>query len=214
MARNVVANRVFVGYPHRTYKPFWEAIVRDLHSRYPLHFLALGREPGQPAAQLLVEILGALDSSSLALFDASTGNPNVSLQYGYAKATMSEAAVYLFFDEESPATAGPGSPIISDLAGTVANRYKLGDARLRDALEAIVKRHSYTKRYEKFCRQRQFKGGPRKTLLRILRKLDDKNSVLRRELLDNLVHETGRGRTAVAGYLKALHEGGLNIQLL
>jgi hypothetical protein len=209
MARSVIANRVFVGYPHRTYKPFWEAIAHDLHARYPLHFLAMGREPGQPAAQLLVEILNALDASSLALFDASTGNANVSLEYGYAKATMSEASVYLFFDEESPATAGPGTPIISDLAGTIANRYTLGDQRLRETLDAIARRHPYTKRYEKFCRQRKYKGGPRKTLLRILRKLDGKTSILRRELLDDLVHETRRKETAVAAYLKALHEGGL-----
>lgn len=122
-SRNIVPNRIFVGYPWKTYKPYWENLLQDLHATYPLHFLAMGREAGEPAAQLLVKILGALDTSSLALFDGSTGNANVSLEYGYAKSIMAEDQVYLFVDEDSLTSAGPGSPIIADLAGTIANRY-------------------------------------------------------------------------------------------
>lgn len=207
--RGEVANRVFVGYPHKTYKAFWESILGELHARYPLHFLALGREPGQPALELLVEILRAVDSSSAALLDASTGNANVSLEYGYAKKAMAETEVYLFLDEDSSVAGGPGAPIISDLAGATANRYKLGDHRLREAVEAIARRHPYTKRYEKFCRQRKLRGGPRKLLIRILRKLDGRDSVLRRELLDDLLHETNKDERGLSNYLKGLHEAGL-----
>jgi hypothetical protein len=60
MKRSLVANRIFVAYPWRPYKLVWETLVADLHKKVPLHFLAMGREPGQPAAQLLVEILKAL----------------------------------------------------------------------------------------------------------------------------------------------------------
>src|SRR5437867_12178871 len=99
--REIVPNRIFVGYPWKTYKPYWENVLQDLHAKYPLHFLAMGRESGEPASQLLAKILDAISSSSLALFDGSTGNPNVSLEYGYAKSIMTENELYLFVDEES-----------------------------------------------------------------------------------------------------------------
>jgi hypothetical protein len=207
--REVVPNRVFVGYPWKTYRPYWEPLLRDLHAAYPLHFLAMGRDPGEPAAQLLVKILNAINTSSMALFDGSTGNPNVSLEYGYAKSVLPENDLYLFADEDSLTTPGPGSPIIADLAGTIANRYKMGDRRLKDALTVIAARHPYSKRYDKFCRQRKYKGGPKKLLLRLFRKFDGQPSILRRELLDDLVHDTRKDERHIDNYLKALHEGGL-----
>ncbi len=45
--------------------------------------------------------------------------------------------------------------------------------------------------------------------MRILRQLDGKQSVLRREMLDNLVHETKKTEAHILGYLKELHKAGL-----
>lgn len=203
-----VANRVFVGYPWNPYKQLWERLIADMHKRYPLHFLAIGREPAQPASQLLTKIFNALETSSAAVFDASTGNANVSLEYGYFRATRGEEGAYLFLDEDARIPAG-NTPIISDLAGTVANRYKPTDDRMVKALDHICKNHPYYKRFEKFCRQRRYKGGQRKFVIRVFRLLDGHESLLRRELLDDLMHQTGWEDHRIEVYIKALHEAGL-----
>lgn len=204
----MIANRIFLGYPWNPYKTMWENLVADLHKRYLLHFLAIGRNPGQPATQLLTNIMKALDSSSMAIFDASTGNANVSLEYGYFRAARGEDNVYLFLDEDAKVPSGQ-TPIISDLAGAVANRYKPTDNRLRSAVEAICDAHPYMKRFSKFCRQRSYKGGTRKFLVRMLRHLDSRDSILRRELLDDLMHETRKTEAYLSKFLRELHEAGL-----
>lgn len=209
MAKDRAANQIFVGYPWKTYKSHWEQTLGELHKRSPLYFVAIGRKPGQPAAQLLNAILKAIDRSSYAFFDASAGNPNVALEYGYARATLDEESIYLFRDENASSSTGPGSPIISDLAGSVANHYALNDSRLEDTIRQIASGHPYTRRFERFCGQRRYKGGTRQFLVRILRQLDGKPSMLRRELLDNLIHETRKPEAYVANFLKELHKGGL-----
>jgi hypothetical protein len=209
MKRPTVANRVFVGYPWKPYRVMWEALATDLHRRYPLHLLAIGREDGQPANQLLVKIMKAIDVSTLAIFDASLGNANVSLEYGYARSLLGEDYVYLFIDEDWTPPTGPGTPIISDLAGAVANKYRTVDARLRTAVKAICDRHPYTKRFNIFCRQRGYRGGTQKFLLRIIRQFDTKQSVLRRELIDETAHEARKPASYVERYLKELNDGGL-----
>jgi hypothetical protein len=209
MAKEKTANQIFLGYPWKTYKAHWEKIVADLHRWSPLHFMAVGRAAGQPAAQLLTKILQTIDRSTATFFDASAGNPNVALEYGYARATFDEAAIYLFRDENATSGSGPGSPIMSDLAGSVATQYALNDSRLKDAISAIADAHPYVKRFDRFCRQRKYKGGTRRFLVRIIRQLDGKPSVLRRELIDNLMHESKKAQTYVITYLKELHGAGL-----
>ncbi|MBI4600666.1 MAG: hypothetical protein HY721_01775 [Planctomycetes bacterium] len=169
MAKERSSNQIFVGYPWKTYCAHWEKILTEVHKRSPLHFVAIGRQPGQPAAQLLTRILQTIDRSSAAFFDASAGNPNVALEYGYARAALDESAIYLFRDENATGATGPGSPIISDLAGAIATQYALNDSRLKEAIEAIAKAHPYFKRFDRFCRQRRYKGGTRRLLVRILR---------------------------------------------
>ena len=209
MATERASNQIFVGYPWKTYKNHWEKTLTTLHKRSPLYFVAIGRKPGQPASQLLNSILKAIDRSSYAFFDASAGNPNVALEYGYARATMGEEDIYLFRDENATAATGPGSPIISDLAGSVANHYALNDKRLEEAIREIAASHPFVKRFERFCSRRRYKGGTRQFLVRILRQLDGKPSILRRELLDNLIHETKKAESYIANYLKELHKAGL-----
>lgn len=209
MAKDSSSNQIFVGYPWKTYKTHWERTLNSLHKRSPLHFVAIGRKPGQPASQLLATILKAIDRSSYAFFDASAGNPNVALEYGYARATMDEENIFLFRDENATASTGPGAPIISDLAGSVANHYALNDSRLEEAIREIAAAHPYSRRFDRFCSRRSYKGGTRQFLVRMLRQLDGKPSILRRELLDNLIHETKKKESHIANHLKEMHKGGL-----
>jgi hypothetical protein len=209
MAKERSANQVFVGYPWKTYRPHWEGIIKEFHKWSPLHLVAVGRRAGQPAAQLLTIILQTIDRSSAAFFDASAGNPNVALEYGYARATLDESAIFLFRDENAASSTGPGSPIITDLAGAVATQYALNDNRLEAAIDEIANAHPYVRRFERFCRQRKYRGGTRRLLVRILRQLDGKASMLRRELLDNLIHEAKKSEAYIITYLKELHGAGL-----
>jgi len=209
MPKDKSANRIFVGYPWKTYRAHWEKVLLDVHKRSPLHFMAVGREPGQPAAQLVTHILQSIDRSTVAFFDASAGNPNVALEYGYARATLEDGSIYLFIDENATAASGPGSPIISDLAGAIANRYALNDSRLKDTVRVIANQHPYHKRFERFCRQRKYKGGTRQFLVRLIRQLDGKDSMLRRELIDTVMHESKKSEAYIAKYIKELHEAGL-----
>ncbi len=209
MSRDNIANRIFIGYPWKPYKAYWERILADFHKKFPLHFLAIGREPGQPAEQLLIKILEALDTSTYAIFDASSGNPNVSLEYGYARAIKGKGDVFLFLDEDSTIPTGPGSPIIADLAGSIANKYRLTDERLKSTLESIFNRHPYVKRFNGFCRKRGYRGGTRRFLIRIIRQFDGKDTVLRRELIDDLTHESRKPERYVENWLDELHKGGL-----
>jgi len=83
------------------------------------------------------------------------------------------------------------------------------DSRLKDAVSAIADAHPYVKRFDRFCRQRTYKGGTRRFLVRIIRQLDGKPSILRRELIDNLMHESKKAQAYVITYLKELHGAGL-----
>jgi hypothetical protein len=209
MAKHIaIPNQVFVGYPWRRYKAIWEAALVDAHKRFPLHFVAIGRRGGLPAGQLLGTICDTIDKSTHGILDATGGNANVSLEYGYARAVLGEARVFLFLDED-PKSSESKDPIISDLAGAVANKYEFGSTGISRHLQEIASQHQYTKNFERFCRQRRYKGGQKKFALRIIRKFDGQHSVLRRQLLDDLVYDTRKKKKQVEDYLRAMHEGGL-----
>ena len=40
MPKDKSANRIFVGYPWKTYRAHWEKALLDAHKRSPLHFMA------------------------------------------------------------------------------------------------------------------------------------------------------------------------------
>jgi hypothetical protein len=83
---DVIANQVFLAIPWKGVRPRYERCVDHLGSRSPLSFIIVGRADSQNADDLLEVIKERLESSSFAVFDASGGNANVSLEYGYAEA--------------------------------------------------------------------------------------------------------------------------------
>jgi hypothetical protein len=181
-----IPNRIFLGYDWQFYRPKYESLVPKLHARYPVHFLAVGRHSGQPAEDLFGSIKRAIESSSAAVFDASRGNANVSLEYGYAEGLG--VRTYLMIDEVTlPARATQGTPIISDLAGARTNRYD-NDRQLEEHLGAIAKNHEYTRRFVRFCNRKGIRGQRRRPYLRIIHHLGeliDREEILRRELLNH-----------------------------
>ena len=114
--RQVVPNRLFLAYQWHIYRPVFEQVCADLHKTYPVYFYAVGRPAGQPAEALFDKIKTVLLSSTAAIFDASRGNANVSLEYGLAH-FISDLQTYLVIDQHTmPNQVNVGTPIIADLA--------------------------------------------------------------------------------------------------
>src|SRR5712692_8607564 len=115
-----IPNQVFLGLPWKTVRPKYERLVEKLRKTYPLAFVIVGREENQDAEDLLEVIKKRILTCSYAIFDATGGNANVSLEFGFADANDVPRALYLSTHKAAKA-ASRESPIIADLAGKKQN---------------------------------------------------------------------------------------------
>lgn len=175
--------------------------------------MIIGRTTSQDAGDLLQIIRLAIESSSYAIFDATTGNANVSLEFGYAEARTIPRGLYL---STHAATRRPtDAPIIADLAGKVRNNYAQ-EVQLERLLSNFAKDHDYTKRFERFVSQRfkKLKKGsrrrPRSLALKIIHSLDGKRDARREDIVQAVLAGPGSyTRDEVDGMIRKLHSGGL-----
>lgn len=145
--REFIPNQVFVGLPWKNVRPKYERIIQKLEAKYPLHFSIVGRDDGQDARALFEIIKERIASSSYAVFDATGGNANVSLEYGYAEGIEVPRAIFLSAHKANQRHSA-GSPIISDLSGMRRVQYKT-EATLNIELQKLSRDHDYTRRFEK-----------------------------------------------------------------
>lgn len=209
--RKVVPNRLFLAYQWHIYRPIFESVCNDIHKTYPVYFYAVGRPAGQPAEALFDKIKTILLSSTSAVFDASRGNANVSLEYGLAH-FVPELQTYLLIDEHTmPNQVNVGTPIISDLAGSTQNRWNVrNQSTLKTHLAAIADNHPYTKRFKRYCRDRGLTRGQFRTPLKVIRQFDEREEILRRELIDELQSEwKGKSAKDIEKLLADMHKAGL-----
>ena len=208
---NVISNQVFVGLPWRNVRPRYEKCIDKLQQKYPLNFTIVGRKDAQDAEDLLKVITERIDTSSYAIFDATGGNANVSLEYGYAEAVDLPRALY--FSTHKAATGGTGGTIISDLGGKRRVEYT-NEQSLRSRLDAFCKDHDYTKRFESFVqrRVRTTKPGEKKkkrTLaLKLIHYLDSKDKARRADVVHSL-KAAGYTERDIDDMLTKLHREGL-----
>ncbi len=177
----------------------------------PVYFYAVGRPAGQPAEALLDKIKSVLLSSTAAVFDASRGNANVSLEYGLAH-FVPNLPNYLLIDQHVlPNQVNVGTPIISDLAGSTQNRWNVQDpATLKTHLQAIAENHEYTKRFKRYCRDRGMTRGQFRSPLKVIRTFDERETILRRELIDQLQAQwTTKSVRDIEKLLSDMHRAGL-----
>jgi hypothetical protein len=114
-ARNSIPNQVFIGLPWKTVRPKYERAMDWLSIRSPLSFVIVGRGDEQDAQDLLDIIKSKLENSSFALFDATGGNANVSLEYGYAEEkTFRERSI---FPVIRPRARAATYPLLATLLG-------------------------------------------------------------------------------------------------
>src|SRR6266436_1543695 len=146
VARRIIPNRVFLGVPWKNERPKYERIISKLRNKFPLHFAIVGRDDPQDATALFEVIKERISTSSHAIFDATRGNPNVSLEYGYAEGIRASRSIYLSGHKAARRTAASG-PIISDLSGMRRVQYNTVKM-LSIELHRFCKGHEYTQRFE------------------------------------------------------------------
>lgn len=210
----VVPNQVFLGVPWRTIRPKYEAIVATLRKTYPVSFVLVGRDQSQDAEDLLEVIKKRLLASSYAIFDASGGNANVSLEFGFAEANDIPRALYLSVHGASKG-ATKESPIIADLAGKRQNRYTNVDT-LERLLRQFCKDHPYTKRVERFLSSsfnRRAKGDKkrlRSLCVKLLHQLDGDGTARRADVVQNLQADQSQyTREEIDNMIQRMHTAGL-----
>jgi len=209
--RDVIPNQVFVGLPW-SLRTKYDRIVTKLEKKYPIHFSIVGRNDSQDAEDLFEIIKQRIASSSYAIFDATGGNANVSLEFGYAEALAVQRAVYLNVRKPRKRQA-PGAPIISDLGGKRRIQYKT-DKVLEVELQRQCKQHDYTVRFEKGIaaalkgKSKGAKKSGRALALKIARALDGKPKVRRADLTQHL-QALEYSENEVDFMLRKLHASGV-----
>jgi hypothetical protein len=210
--REFIPNQVFVGLPWKNVRPKYEGIIAKIKKKYPLHFTIVGRDDGVDAQNLFEIIKERISSSSYAIFDATGGNANVSLEYGYAEGIEVPRAIFLSAHKAAQ-KQGAGSPIISDLLGMRRVQYKT-DKTLTAELQKLCRDHDYTKRFEKALRSglkgtsKGRKKRGRALALKLVHALDNKAKMRRSELVQNLQAQ-GYEEREVDSLLRKLNAPGI-----
>jgi hypothetical protein len=213
----VIPNQVFIGLPWKNVRATYERVIDRLHLTYPISFVIVGREDGQDAEDLLEVIKDRVQSSTFAIFDATDGNANVSLEYGYAEALDIKRALYVSARKRFAGRAD--SPIISDLAGKRRNQYKTKKT-LRLLLNRFCHDHAYTRRFERFISTLfpRAARGRRKRLrslaLKVIHFLDGKREVRREDVVNDLQGDVSRyRRDEIDQMILSLHRAGLIVSV-
>ncbi|TAK10028.1 hypothetical protein EPO44_00545 [bacterium] len=210
----VVPNQVFIGCPWKTIRPKYERVVGKLGKSYPLSYVIVGRDKEQNAEDLLTVIRDKLLTSSHAIFDATGGNANVSLEYGLAEAEDIPRVLYLC-THGAAKRSSTDQPIISDLAGKQRMQYAQ-EERLLTLLRTLSKQHSYTLRFERFLTtksKRKSKGDKKRArslALKVIHSLDEKDIVRREDIVLNLQADVSAYKEVeIDQMIRALHQAGL-----
>lgn len=209
-----VPNQVFLGVPWKTVRPKYESLVDSFRKSYPLSFIIVGRGGNQDAKDLFEVIKSRILSSSYAIFDATGGNANVSLEYGFADANDVPRALYLS-THKAARRASKDSPIIADLAGMTQNRYAQ-EGRLEELLAQFAESHPYTRRFEKFLassfkhRSKGQKKRLRSLCLKIVHALGGDGKSRRTDIVQNLLADVVRYRRGeIDEMIRRMHNAGL-----
>ncbi len=212
--RDVIPNQVFIGCPWKTIRAKYERVIGKLRKSFPLSYVIVGRDEDQDAEDLLAIIKTKLLSSSHAIFDASGGNANVSLEYGLAESEDLPRMLY-FCTHGAARSSGKDHPIIADLAGKRRMQYAQ-ESRLAALLRTFSKNHSYTVRFERFfwAKFKRLSKGSKKRArslaLKVVHPLDEKNTVRREDIALNLQADVAQySEHEIDQMIKSLHQAKL-----
>jgi hypothetical protein len=210
---DVIPNQVFVGLPWSS-RTRWDHVIDRMRVRSPLSLVVVGRNDRQDAEDLLAVIKERIDSSSYGVFDATAGNPNVSLEYGYAEAIDLPRVLYLSTHGHSRRTS-KDAPIIADLAGKRRNQFKQ-EKGLKRLLAEFSNGHAYTVRFERFMQStfKRVSAGKKKRAralaLKVIHRLDGSLQVRRADIVQQLQGDVARyTEQEIDTMIKRLHRAKL-----
>ena len=210
--REPIPNQIFVGLPWKNVRPKYERVIDKLSKAFPLYFTIVGRDDGQDARSLFEVIKGRIESSSFAVFDATGGNANVSLEYGYAEGIEVPRAIFLSAHKASQ-RGSASDPIISDLTGIRRVQYKT-EAGLSRELRKLAAEHDYSRRFENALHaivkgwSKGDKKSARTLALKLVKALDGKVKMRRADLVQH-IQAQGYKKIETDYMLKSLHAEGV-----
>lgn len=181
MPRDQKAHQVFVGCPFRKQiRKNYDQLKRDLESESPLHLVLADTTAITSTDYLLEHITRLISESGCCIFDATGGNPNVSLEVGIAHAWPTDFV--LAFNTRKPRTKverhaetvatreGEVKPIIADLQGRNRIEYKSYKYLKQHLISRYLTRMPFMQRWQSFERQHSAFIPPALDVFRDLRR--------------------------------------------
>jgi hypothetical protein len=154
-------HQVFIGCPFRkAIRKNYDKLKFELEKETPLHLVLADTGSITSTDYLLEHITGLIVDSDCCVFDASGGNPNVSLEVGIAHALPAD--FMLTFNTRKPRTSeqrraeaaavreGEVRPIIADLQGRNRIEYKTYAALKEQLLSRYLSARPFFQRWRSF----------------------------------------------------------------
>ena len=180
--RNVIKNKIFIGVPWARIRPKYEEAVKALCDEYPADCVIMGRNTEQEAKELWDLICRHIEESASAIFDATGSNPNVALEFGYAKGVGKRCV--LARNERKPREGGRTNAwsIMSDLAGTVRAPWKTVKG-LRKILADEFRQNPYVRDFLIFVRRHRYGARQKKVAVAAIRELAGRRRMRKPDLM-------------------------------
>jgi len=154
--------QLFIGCPFLTaIRKNYDKLKAELEEETPLHVVLADTTSITSTDYLLEHITNLIRESGACMFDATGGNPNVSLEVGIAHALPADFLLALYTRkprsqrdaEQTLEREGEVKPIISDLQGRNRIEYKTYKVLKKQFLTRYLDRLPYVKRWNDFKRR-------------------------------------------------------------
>ncbi len=151
--------QVFVGCPFLiAIRENYDRLKEDLEKELPLHIVLADTTAISSTDYLLEHITNLVRESAACIFDATGGNPNVSLEVGIAHALPTEFLLTIYTRkprtqqsaEKALEREGERRPIISDLQGRNRIEYKTYPSLKRQVINRYLTKLPYMQRWAAF----------------------------------------------------------------
>lgn len=157
-------HQVFIGCPFRkAIRKNYDRLKSELEGETPLHVVLADTAAVSSTDYLLEHITSLIRDSAACIFDASDGNPNVSLEVGIAHAMPADFILCLYTRrprsraqreaEQTLTREGEVKPIIADLQGRIRVEYKTYPALKQHIVGRYLSKLPYYKRWTDFHRR-------------------------------------------------------------
>jgi hypothetical protein len=153
--------QVFIGCPFRkAIRKNYDRLKAELERETPLHVVLADTTAVSSTDYLLEHITNLIRESAACIFDATDGNPNVSLEVGIAHALPVDFVLGLYTRrprtreqreaEQALKREGEVKPIIADLQGRIRIEYKAYPLLKQQVVSRYLSNLPYVRRWDEF----------------------------------------------------------------